>query len=59
MEKTNTTSLGPGGAPLETEEDIAAYLNVALDEGDVSLTMAVFEGHRPRQKRPLTRVDAF
>ena len=25
---------------LETEEDIAAYLNVALEEGDLSLIMA-------------------
>ena len=40
MEKTNTTPWDPA-EHLETEEDMAAYLNVALDEGDVSLTMAV------------------
>lgn len=40
MEKTNTTPWDPA-EHLETEEDIAAYLNVALEEGDVSLTRAV------------------
>ena len=39
MEKTQTHLWDPA-EHLETEEDLAAYLNVALEEGDLSLIMA-------------------
>ncbi len=39
MAKTKTRSWDPA-EHLETEEDMAAYLNVALEEGDLSLIMA-------------------
>ena len=39
MAKTRTRSWDPA-EHLETEEDMAAYLNVALEEGDLSLIMA-------------------
>ncbi|MDE2837148.1 MAG: putative addiction module antidote protein [Chloroflexota bacterium] len=39
MARTKTLSWDPA-EHLETEEDIAAYLNVALEEGDLSLIMA-------------------
>ena len=39
MEKTQTRPWDPA-EHLETEEDMAAYLNVALEEGDMSLIMA-------------------
>ena len=39
MEKTQTHLWDPA-EHLETEEDMAAYLNVALEEGDLSLIMA-------------------
>ena len=39
MEKTKTHPWDPA-EHLETEEDMAAYLNVALEEGDLSLIMA-------------------
>ena len=39
MEKTQTIPWDPA-EHLETEEDMAAYLNVALEEGDLSLIMA-------------------
>ena len=39
MEKTKTHPWDPA-EHLETEEDMAAYLNVALEEGDMSLIMA-------------------
>ena len=39
MEKTQTTPWDPA-EHLETEDDMAAYLNVALEEGDLSLIMA-------------------
>ena len=39
MAKTQTRPWDPA-EHLETEEDMAAYLNVALEEGDVSLIMA-------------------
>lgn len=39
MARTKTRSWGPA-EHLESEEDIAAYLNVALEEGDLSLIMA-------------------
>ena len=39
MAKTQTRPWDPA-EHLETEEDMAAYLNVALDDGDLSLIMA-------------------
>lgn len=39
MARTATRSWDPA-EHLETEEDMAAYLNVALEEGDLSLIMA-------------------
>lgn len=39
MEKTQTKPWDPA-EHLETEEDMAAYLNVALEEGDLSLILA-------------------
>ena len=39
MGKTQTRPWDPA-EHLETEEDMAAYLNVALEEGDLSLIMA-------------------
>ena len=39
MEKTQTIPWDPA-EHTETEEDMAAYLNVALEEGDLSLIMA-------------------
>ncbi len=39
MARTETRSWYPA-EHLETEEDMAAYLNVALEEGDLSLIMA-------------------
>ena len=40
MEKTETRPWDPAEY-LETKEDMVAYLNVALEEGDLSLIMAV------------------
>lgn len=39
------TQIGPWDPAehLETKEDMAAYLNVALEEGELSLIMAVLE----------------
>ena len=39
MAKTQTRPWDPA-EHLETEEDMAAYLNVALEEGDLALIMA-------------------
>ena len=39
MAKTQTRPWDPA-EHLETEDDMAAYLNVALEEGDLSLIMA-------------------
>ncbi len=39
MAKTHTRPWDPA-EHLETEEDMAAYLNVALDEGDLGLILA-------------------
>ena len=39
MEKTKTIPWDPA-EHLETEEDMAAYLNVALEDGDLGLIMA-------------------
>lgn len=39
MTRTKTRSWDPA-EHLETEEDMAAYLNVALEDGDLSLIMA-------------------
>ena len=39
MKKTRTSPWDPA-EHLETEEDMAAYLNVALEEDDLSLIMA-------------------
>ena len=41
MAKTQTRSWDPA-EHLETKEDMAAYLSVALEEGDLSLVMATF-----------------
>ena len=41
MARTQTRSWDPA-EHLETEEDVAAYLNAALEEGDLSLIMATF-----------------
>lgn len=40
MKKTQTRPWDPA-EHLETEEDMVAYLNVALEDGDMSLIMAV------------------
>ena len=42
MAKTRTRPWNPA-EHLETEEDMAAYLNVALEDGDLGLIMAVLE----------------
>ena len=42
MEKTQTLPWDPA-EHLESEEDMAAYLNVALEDGDLNLIMAVLE----------------
>ena len=48
MEKTQTNLWDPA-EHLETEEDMAAYLNVALEVGDLSLIMATLGiSHAPR-----------
>ena len=39
MERTQTRPWDPA-EHLQTDEDMAAYLNVALEEGDLSLIMA-------------------
>ena len=49
MAKTQTTLWDPA-EHLETEEDMAAYLNVALEDGDLSLIMATL-GDIARAKR--------
>ena len=52
MEKTKTRPWDPA-EHLETEEDMAAYLNVALEEGDLSLIMAAL-GDIARARRMAT-----
>ena len=42
MAKTRTRPWDPA-EHLETEEDMAAYLNVALEDGDLSLIVATVE----------------
>ena len=49
MARTQTRAWDPA-EHLETEEDMAAYLNVALDEGDLSLIMATL-GDLARARR--------
>ena len=49
MAKTQTTLWDPA-EHLETEEDMAAYLNVALEDGDLSLIIATL-GDIARAKR--------
>ena len=49
MGKTQTRPWDPA-EHLETEEDMAAYLNVALEEGDLSLIMATL-GDTARARR--------
>ena len=49
MVKTQTRPWDPA-EHLETEEDMAAYLNVALEEGDVALILATL-GDIARAKR--------
>ena len=49
MKKTQTRPWDPA-EHLETEEDMVAYLNVALEEGNMSLIMAVL-GDIARAKR--------
>ncbi len=52
MEKTQTRPWDPA-EHLEAEEDMAAYLNVALEDGDLSLIMAtlgdIARAHRIRR----------
>ncbi len=51
MAKTRTRPWDPA-EHLETEEDMAAYLNVALEEGDLSLIMAPWvTSHAPAEWR--------
>ena len=52
MEKTQTRPWDPA-EHLETDEDVAAYLNVALEEGDLSLIMATL-GDIARARRMAT-----
>ena len=52
MGKTQTRPWDPA-EHLETEEDMAAYLNVALEEGDMSLIMATL-GDIARARRMTT-----
>ena len=52
MEKTQTRPWDPA-EHLETEDDMAAYLNVALEEGDLSLIMATL-GDIARARRMAT-----
>ena len=49
MAKTQTTPWDPADH-LESEEDMAAYLNVALEDGDLSLIIATL-GDIARAKR--------
>ena len=49
MKKTQTRPWDPA-EHLETEEDMVAYLNVALEDGDMSLIMAAL-GDIARAKR--------
>ena len=53
MAKTQTRPWDPA-EHLETEEDMAAYLNVALEDGDLSLIMAAL-GDIARARK-MTRV---
>ena len=53
MVRTQTLPWDPA-EHLETEEDMAAYLNVALEEGDLSLIMAAL-GDIARARR-MTKV---
>ena len=52
MENTKTTPWDPA-EHLETEEDMVAYLNVALEEGDLKLIMATL-GDIARARRMAT-----
>ena len=52
MEKTRTRPWDPA-EHLETEEDMVAYLNVALEDGDMGLIMAVL-GDIARARRMAT-----
>ena len=52
MEKTQTRPWDPA-EHLETEDDMVAYLNVALEEGDLSLIMATL-GDIARARRMAT-----
>lgn len=52
MAKTQTRPWDPA-EHLETEEDMAAYLNVALEEGDLSLIVAAL-GDIARARRMST-----
>ncbi len=53
MAKTKTTPWDPA-EHLETDEDIAAYLEAALEEGDPTLVAGPWR-HRPRQRHDPTR----
>ena len=50
MDKTRTRPWDPA-EHLETEEDMAAYLNVALEENDLGLIMATLGDIARAQKR--------
>ena len=49
MARTQTQSWDPA-EHLETEEDMAVYLSVALEEGDLSLIMATLGDIAPLPK---------
>ena len=48
MAKTQTRPWDPA-EHLQNDEDMAAYLNVALEEGDLGLIMAALRRHRSCQ----------
>ena len=55
MEKTRTLPWDPA-EHLKSEEDMAAYLNVALEDGDMSLIMSVL-GDIARARRMVGAVQ--
>lgn len=57
MEKTVTTTWDPADH-LETEEDMAAYLEAALEEGDPALVAAALGDIARARVPPLSRNSA-
>ena len=57
MTKTQTRPWDPA-EHLETEEDMAAYLNVALEEGDLSLIMATLGDIARAQRMAMVAQEA-